>query len=139
METKEYYELLARVVTSNKFRIGGDFNIHVGWEACGIGEVHDGHGIGQQNDGGVRLMDWIVKGLKLRYTYFQEKNCHLVTYTSDHAEKVVDYILVNYCYRNRVKDIKVTPCEEVVSQHHLFMMEFLLKKDIRHKKSIKAE
>lgn len=53
-------------------------------------------------------MDWSFgKGVKLRNIYFQKKISHLAAYTSGHAETVINYILVNCCYRNKVEDVKV--------------------------------
>ena len=48
---------------------------------------------------------------------------HLLTYTSGHTETVVDYILVNCCCRNRVKNVKKITGEEVVSKHHILVMD----------------
>lgn len=42
-------------------------------------------------------------------------------------EMGVDYMLVNCCYRSRIKDVKMVPGEEVVRQHHLSVMDSLLK------------
>ena len=52
----------------------------------------------QQNDGGVRLVQWAFgKGVKLINIYFRRKVSHLVVYTLGHAETVVNYILVSCC------------------------------------------
>ena len=45
-----------KVVTSDVL-VGGDFNGYVGGDMGGFGEVHRGFGIGQMNDGGIRLLD----------------------------------------------------------------------------------
>ena len=50
MEKEELYEILDRVVTREKVLIGGDFNCYFGKEACGSGEIHGGHVVGQWND-----------------------------------------------------------------------------------------
>ena len=44
-------------MTSEKVLVGGDFNGHVGGDMGGFGEVYGGFGIGQINDGGIRLLD----------------------------------------------------------------------------------
>ena len=49
-EKEEFYELMDKVVTSEKVLVGGDFNGHVGSDMGGFGEVHGGLGIGQIND-----------------------------------------------------------------------------------------
>ena len=56
-EKDEFYELMDKVVTTEKLLVGGDFNAHVGSDMGGFGEVHGGLGTGQINDGGIRLLD----------------------------------------------------------------------------------
>ena len=41
--------------TSEKVLVGGGFSGHVGCDIGGFGEVHGGFGIGQINDGGIKL------------------------------------------------------------------------------------
>ena len=70
-EKEDFYELMAKVVISEVL-VGSDFNGHVGSD---MGEVlkkfMGGLGIGQINDGGIRLLDWEVgKGLRLMNTCF---------------------------------------------------------------------
>ena len=70
-ENEEFYELMDKVVTSEKVLVGSNFNGHVGRDMGAFGEVHAGFGIGQINDGGIRLLDWAVdKGLHLMSTCF---------------------------------------------------------------------
>ena len=45
-EMVEFYELMDKVVTSEKVLVGGDLNDHVGSDMGGFGEVHGGFGIG---------------------------------------------------------------------------------------------
>ena len=45
-EKVEFYELMDKVVTSEKVLVGGDLNDHVGSDMGGFGEVHGGFGIG---------------------------------------------------------------------------------------------
>ena len=68
-EKEEFYELMDKVVTSDNVLVTGNFNGHVGSDIGGFGEVLGGFGIGQINDGGIRLLDWTVgKGLHLMNT-----------------------------------------------------------------------
>ena len=70
-ENEEFYELIDKVVTSEKVLVGSNFNRHVGSDMGAFGEVHGGFRIGQINDGGIRLLDWAVdKGLHLMSTCF---------------------------------------------------------------------
>ena len=69
---------------------------HIGSVMGGLEELHEGFGIGQINDGGIRLLDYAVgKGLCLMNTYFQKKKSQLITSRSGGTETMIDYILVN--------------------------------------------
>ena len=46
---------------------------------------------------------------------------------------MIDYILVNDKYSSSVKDAKVIPGEEIVSQHCLLLMDVVFKKKVRRK------
>ena len=62
----------------------------------GFGEVHVGLGIGQINDVGIRLLDWVVfKGLCLMNTCFQKRKSQIITLRSGETEIMITYILVN--------------------------------------------
>ena len=121
-------------VTSKKVLVGGDFNGHIGSDMGGFGAVHRGFGIGQINDAGIRLLDWVVvKELGFLNTCFQKKKRWLITFRSSETETMIDNILVNNKYRSSVKDVKVIPSEEIVSQHFLLLMDMLFKKKVRKK------
>ena len=57
---KRFYELMDKVLTSEKVLVGGDFNGHVGSDIGGFGVVLGGFVIGQINDGEmtVELVSW---------------------------------------------------------------------------------
>ena len=57
----------------------------------------------------------------------------LITFRLGETETVIDYILVNNKYRSSVKDVKVIPGEEIVSQHCLLLMDMVFKKKVRRK------
>ena len=121
-------------VTSKKVLVGGDFNGHIGSDMGRFGEVHRGFGIGQINGAGIRLLDWVVvKELGFLNTCFQKKKRWLITFRSSETETMIDNILVNNKYRSSVKDVKVIPSEEIVSQHFLLLMDMLFKKKVRKK------
>ena len=108
-EKEEFYELMDKVVTSEKVLVGGEFNGHVGSDMGGFGEVHGGFGVGQINDGGIRLLDsGVGKGLCLMSTCFQNRKSRLITFRSGETETMIDYILVNNKYRISVTDVKVS-------------------------------
>ena len=123
-----------RVVTIEHILVGGDFNGHVGSDIGSFGEVHGSFGIGQINDGGIRLLDWAVgKGLHFINTCFQKRKSRFITLRSGETETMIDYILVNNNYRNSVRDVKVILGEEIVSQHCLLLMDMVFKKKVNKK------
>ena len=96
-EKEEFYELMDKVMTSEKVLVGGDFNGHIGSDKGGFGEVHEGFRIGQINDGGIRLLDWAVgKGLRLMNNCFQKRKSQ--TFRSGETKAIIDYILVKNKY-----------------------------------------
>ena len=133
-EKEEFYELMDKVVKCEKTLVGGDFNGHVGSDMGGFREVHGGFGIGQINNGWIRLLDWAVgKGLCLMNTCFQKRKSRLITFRSGETKTMIDYILVNNKYRSSVKDMKVTPGENIMSQHCLLLMDMVFKKKVKRK------
>ena len=106
------------MVVAGEVLVGGDFNGPVGSGMGGFGEAHGGFGMGQSNYGGIRLLDWAVgKGVHLMNTCFPKRKSWLITFRSSETETMIDYILVNNKYRRSVKDVKVVPGKEIVSQH----------------------
>ena len=53
-----------------------------------------------------------------------------MTFRLGETETMIDCILVNNKYRSSVKDVKVIPGEEIVSQHCLLLMDMVLKKKV---------
>ena len=51
-EKEKFFELMHKVMTSEKVLVGGNFNSHVGSDMGGFGEVRGGLGIGKINDRG---------------------------------------------------------------------------------------
>ena len=124
---KEFYELKDKVVTNEKVIVGGDLNSNVGSDMGGFGEVHGDFGIGQINYGAIRLLDSTGgKELHLMNTCFQKRKSRLIPLGE--TETMIDYILANNKYRNSVKDVKVIPSEEIVSQHCLMLIDMFKKK-----------
>ena len=61
----------------------------------GFGEVHESFGIGQINDGGIRLLVWAVgKGLRLLNTSFQKRKSRLITFRLTETETMIKTIEV---------------------------------------------
>ena len=61
---------------------------------------------------------------------FQKRKGGLITFRSGEIETVIDYILVNNKYRSSVRNVKIIPGEEIVSQHCLLSMDMVFKKKV---------
>ena len=80
------------------------------------------------------MLDWAVgNGLRLMNTCFQKRKSRLVTFRSSETETMIDYILVNNKYKSSVRDVKVIPGEEIVSQHCLLLMDMVFWKKVKRK------
>ena len=55
---------------------------------------------------------------------FKKKNSHLITYASGDHETQVDYILFRKGLRKHIRDVKVIPGEECLTQHRLLVCIF---------------
>ena len=98
----------------------GDFNGHIGIDADGYEEVHDGTGFGRRNLEGERILKFAVAhNLVVSNSRFTKRVCHLVTYQSGKNQNQIDYILVKRQNMKLVRDVKVIPNEECVTQHKL--------------------
>ena len=76
--------------------VGGAFNGHLDSDMGSFGEVYGCFGIGQIDDGSIRLFDWaIAKGLQLMNTCLQKKKSGLITFRLGETETKIDYVLVN--------------------------------------------
>ena len=49
------------------------------------------------------------------------------------TDTMIDYILVNNSNKSSVKDVKVIPGKEIVSQHSLMLMDMMFKKKVIRK------
>ena len=108
--------------------IGGDFNGHVGRNADGYEGVHGGHGFGTRNREGERLLEFADGAdLIVCNTHFQKADSKLITYSSGGYSTTVDYMMVRRRDRVNLRDVKVIPGEEVVSQHKLIVSDMKVK------------
>ena len=73
----------------------------------------------------------VGKGLHLMNTCFQKRKSRLIPLGE--TITMIDYILANNKYRSSVKDVKVIPGEEIVSQHCLMLIDMMFKKKVKRK------
>ena len=123
-----YYQLQSAVMgisDSEKVFFLGDWNGHVGAAADGFEIVHGGHGFGNRNSEGERILDFaIANDLIVGNTLFTKRDSHLITYSSGETRTQVDYVLYCKNFRGKVTNVKVIPGEEVASQHFLLVCDF---------------
>ena len=70
---------------------------------------------------------------------FQKRRSWLTTFRSGETETMIAYVLVNDKCRSSVKDVKVIPGEEIVSQHCLLLMDIVFKNQVRRKVKLRVE
>ena len=84
--------------------------------------MHGGNGFGVRNTEGEMLLEFAhAMDLAVANTWFMEEEAKKVTYESGGNKSVVDYILVRKGERAMVRDAKVIPREECLSQHKLLV------------------
>ena len=114
--------VIAKIPNNEELVIGGDWNGHVGKSADGFPQVHGGFGFGERNDEGGRLLDFAVAhDLVIGNTLFEKRDSHLITYASGDNQTQIDYILTRRRLRKSIRDVKVIPGEECLSQHRLLV------------------
>ena len=113
-----------KVSAAETLVICGNFNGHVGKVANGYEGVHGGHGYGLRNTEGERILEFAVAhNLVVGITHFHKKDNHLITYHSGGKSNQKDYILVRKSDFKQVRNIKVIPGEEDVTQHRLLVSD----------------
>jgi hypothetical protein len=125
-EKEDFWATLLMLVCSireeEEVLIGGDMNGHVGSGMDGFEGVHGGHGYGERNREGEMLLEFaMATGMVLLNTFFQKSDKKKVTYASGGVESVVDYLLIRKIKKHRVRDVKVIPGEECLTQHRLLV------------------
>ena len=104
--------------------ICADFNGHVGKVADGYEGVHCCQGYGLRKFEGERIIEpAVAQDLALGNTHFHKKDNHLITYHSGGNSSHIDYILIRKSAFKQVRNIKVIPGEEDVTQHRLLVSD----------------
>ena len=102
----------------------GDWNGHVGADACGYRDVHGGHGFGIRNVEGECVLEFaLANGLLVGNTQFTKRNSHLITYQSGGNDTQIDYVLYPKNFCGKVTNVKVIPGEACASQHRLLVCD----------------
>ena len=100
----------------------GDWNGHIGKVSAGYDGVHGGHGFGERNQEGERVLEFAAAhNLVVVNSFFSKRDNHLLTYQSGDNNTQIDYILCRKRDLRLVKDAKVIPGEECGLQHRLLV------------------
>ncbi|XP_048000280.1 uncharacterized protein LOC125237330 [Leguminivora glycinivorella] len=121
---EEFDSMIMGIPDSEEIYIGGDFNGHVGRVNDGYERVHGGWGYGMRNSEGETLLQAAVAfDLAVLNTWFQKRDQHLITYKSGNHATQIDYFLIRRNRINCVKNCKVLPGEDLVSQHRILLAD----------------
>ena len=132
-ETKDlfYNNLLNNIskVPSDEFLlICGDLNGHVGKLSTGFDNIHGGHGFGNLNREGTRILDLCAAAnLAVANTYFEKPVSQLITYQSGNITTQVDYILIRRCELKQMRNVKVIGSEECITKRKFLVCDINLK------------
>ena len=81
----------------------------------GFEGIHGGHGFGNCNPEGVRLLDFAAANeFVIGNSFFKKQESHTITYESVDNKSVIDHILFGKKNLKQDSNIKVIPCEEAV-------------------------
>ena len=90
----------------------GELNGHVGRE------MHGGHGLGVENNEGVKILEFAVAfNMLIVNTQFCKRRNHLITYRSGNHETQIDYIMIRKRARKVTTDCKTLAHESISAQH----------------------
>ena len=114
----QLHDTIRKVSDAETIVICGDLNGHIGKDANGYEGIHGGHGYGIRNKEGENILEFAVAhNLFIGNSCFTKKDSHLIMYQSGGNSSQIDYVLVRKSDLKLVRDIKVIPGEEVLTQH----------------------
>ena len=124
---EDLQDLLELTPKKDVFYIMGDWNAKVGSQE--IPGVTDKLGLGVQNEGGQRLIEFCQENaLVMANTLFQPHKRQLYTWTSPDGQhqNQIDYILWSQRWRSSIKSAKIRPGADCGSDHELLIAKFRL-------------
>ena len=97
-------------------------------EVNGYDSVHGGYGFGKRNTEGKPVLEMgTALNMVVCNTWFKKRDSRLITYSSGGCNTQADYIPIKNKDRKLVKDVKVIPSEEVISQHYIVFSNVKIK------------
>ena len=131
-EKREFLEKLSdrinEVPEGDLLMVAGDMNSHIGMRQDGFEDVMGCFGFGERNQEGEEMLRLCQEhNLRVMNTYFKKKREQLITYKSGGNESQVDYVMFQKHEEMRMKDCKVIPGEECLTQHRLLCADILIR------------
>jgi exonuclease III len=114
----------------------GDFNAKVGKHIGGEGDTIGGHGLGEQNEAGERLIEFCDGNrLRITNTWFEQPKRRLYTWTSPDGihKNQIDYILINKRWKSTIRDVRTKPGADCGTDHELLVATLQMKLKKLHK------
>ncbi|XP_065571529.1 uncharacterized protein LOC136034323 [Artemia franciscana] len=108
----------------------GDLNAKIGNDYTFCPEVHEKHGIGEQNDNGELLIDFsLLHDLVIGGSLFPHPDIHKYSWTSPDGRirNQIDHCLINRKWRSSLQDVRAYRGADVGSDHNLMIATILLK------------
>jgi len=102
----------------------GDFNAKVGKHTGGEGDTIGGHGLGEQNEAGERLVEFCDgNSLGIMNTWFEQPKRRLYTWTTPDGKhrNPIDYILINKRWNSTIRDVRTKPGADCGTDHELLV------------------
>ena len=128
-------DTIRKVGADETLVIRGDLNGPIYTLPNGYEVAHVGHGYGLRNKEGEHILEFVVThNFVVGNSYFTKKDSHLITYQSGGISRQIDYTLARRSDFKLVRDIKVIPGEEVVTQHRMFVSQIKWKFTKQNKK-----
>ena len=85
---------------------------------------HGNIGLGERNKEGDRVVEFAnTFDLVIANTCFTKTRNQLITFKSGNSESQIDYIWTNRRHLKDIINFKTIPCEAIVSQHRLVVMD----------------
>ena len=109
-----------KISASEILFVCGDFIGHIGKNADEYKRVHGGRRFERRNLEGERILEFAVaRNLVVSNLLFTKRESHLVTYQSGEIQSQIDYILIKWQNIKLVRDVKVIPHKDCVTQQKL--------------------
>ena len=128
-------ETITSMELDERLIIGGDLNGHIGCSQENISRVHGGHGMGEINEEGERIVDFALAfDMAITNTFFTSGN--YATYSSGGRHTQIDFLMYRRNHLVEVKNCKIIKGETVSPQHRRVVSDYLIRRVAQGKKKV---